>query len=104
MFYPMLDTAHLDGWSTVKWTTVLLQNLITHSRTLSAIYDTQMKPYEELTNINGEKENPHIKSSTFDAEVKIPSPYKSTFHRDILLKQKNNPYSLRNIQPLDLRL
>ena len=55
------------------------------------MYDTQMKPYEELININGEliningeKENPHIKSSTFDAEVKIPSPYKSTFHRDIL--------------------
>ena len=41
----------------------------THYRTLSAIYDTQIKPYEENININGEKENPHTKSSTFDAEV-----------------------------------
>ena len=74
----------------------------THYRTLRAIYDTQTRSYEELLDLTGKK-----KIHTQNLQILMVKEYECLnninphFTWDYL-KQKNNPYNLRNTQLLEL--
>ena len=73
-----------------------------HCRTLTAIYDTQLRSYEELLYLNGKK-NIH----TQNIQILMIEVYKYLNNISPLFtwdyfKQKNNPYNLRNTQLLEV--